>query len=447
MIHSLRFRLVVSFTLVILVTIGTVFFFINQVTQDEIRRFGEQADRMRAARMEIELSRYYFRQGDWKGIQPYVEQWGSLYGQRIILTDAGGMVVADSEGNLLGKLYDPNSVGSSLSPSWQAGDIGTLYITPTSSSEVNFTSLQVLFRAIGRFFIWGGLIAVAIALIMTFFLSRRTLAPVKALTSAAKRLGRGDFSQRVQVKDRSELGELANTFNSMASDLERAEQLRQNMVADIAHELRTPLSNIRGYLEAIRDGVIKPDADTIRSLNEEATLLSRLVEDLHELSLAEAGELKLICQVENIAELIKQTVAEVQTQAIAKGLLVSVDLPDNLPPVNIDPHRISQVLRNLLENAVAHTVIGDAITVTARQKDKYVEVSVTDTGEGIPAEDLPNIFERFYRVDKSRTRATGGTGLGLTITKRLVEAHGGRIEAHSELGQGSRFVFTLPVPE
>jgi len=447
MIHSLRFRLVVSFTLVILVTIGTVFFFINQVTQDEIRRFGEQADRMRAARMEIELSRYYFRQGDWKGIQPYVEQWGSLYGQRIILTDAGGMVVADSEGNLLGKLYDPNSVGSSLSPPWQAGGIGTLYITPTSSPEVNFTSLQVLFKAIGRFFIWGGLIAVAIALIMTFFLSRRTLAPVKALTSAAKRLGRGDFSQRVQVKDRSELGELANTFNSMASDLERAEQLRQNMVADIAHELRTPLSNIRGYLEAIRDGMIKPDADTIRSLNEEATLLSRLVEDLHELSLAEAGEIKLVCQVENIAELIKQTVAEVQAQATAKGLLVSVDLPDNLPPVNIDPHRISQVLRNLLENAVAHTVRGDAITVTARQKDKYVEVSVTDTGEGIPAEDLPNIFERFYRVDKSRTRATGGTGLGLTITKRLVEAHGGRIEAHSELGQGSRFVFTLPVPE
>jgi len=447
MIHSLRFRLVVSFTLVILVTIGTVFFFINQVTQDEIRRFGEQADRMRAARMEIELSRYYFRQGDWKGIQPYVEQWGSLYGQRIILTDAGGMVVADSEGDLLGKLYDPNSVGSSLSPPWQAGGIGTLYITPTSSPEVNFTSLQVLFKAIGRFFIWGGLIAVAIALIMTFFLSRRTLAPVKALTSAAKRLGRGDFSQRVQVKDRSELGELANTFNSMASDLERAEQLRQNMVADIAHELRTPLSNIRGYLEAIRDGMIKPDADTIRSLNEEATLLSRLVEDLHELSLAEAGEIKLVCQVENIAELIKQTVAEVQAQATAKGLLVSVDLPDNLPPVNIDPHRISQVLRNLLENAVAHTVRGDAITVTARQKDKYVEVSVTDTGEGIPAEDLPNIFERFYRVDKSRTRATGGTGLGLTITKRLVEAHGGRIEAHSELGQGSRFVFTLPVPE
>jgi len=443
MIHSLRFRLVAAFTLVILVTIGAVFFFINQATQGEIRRFGERIDQMRAGRMETQLVGYYLHEGDWEGIQPFVEQWGNLYGQRIILTDANGIVVADSEGGFLGELYNPSSTGRLLSSPWQSGDIGTLYITPESS--LDFTSLQILFGTIGRFFIWGSLIAVAIALIMTFFLSRRILAPVKALTSAAKRLGHGDFSQRVKVKDRSEVGELANTFNSMAGDLERAEQLRQNMVADVAHELRTPLSNIRGYLEAMRDGVIEPDADTIRSLDEEATLLSRLVDDLQELSLAEAGELKLVCQVENIGELIKQTVAGVQAQATAKSLSVSVDLPDKLPPVNIDSHRVSQVLSNLLENSVAHTARGDAITVTAKQKDNYLEVAVTDTGEGIPAEDLPNIFERFYRVDKSRARTTGGTGLGLTIAKRLVEAHGGKIEAHSELGKGSRFAFTLPL--
>jgi signal transduction histidine kinase len=301
--------------------------------------------------------------------------------------------------------------------------------------------------AIGRFFLWGGLVAVAIALLITFVLSRRILAPVKALTSVAKRLGRGDFSQRVQVKDKSEIGELAQTFNSMASDLERAERLQRNMVADIAHELRTPLSNIRGYLEAIRDGVIKPDAETIRSLDEEAVLLSRLVDDLQELSLAEAGELRLNCQAENIGGLINQTVAVVQTQATAKGLSVFIDLPSKLPSVNIDSHRISQVLRNLLDNAVAHTAKGGFITVAAKQRDNWVEVSVTDTGEGIPAEDLPNIFERFYRVDKSRARATGGSGLGLTIAKRLVEAHGGKIEAQSELGKGSRFSFTIPVSE
>jgi len=447
MINRLQFRLLAAFTLVILVTIGTVFFFINQATQDEIRRFGERVDQMRAGRMEMELVGYYLHQGDWEGIQPFVEQWSNLSGQRIMLTDINGMVVADSEGELLGELYDPDSPGRPISSPWQAGAIGTLYITPESSLEVSFTSLQILFKAIGLFFIWGGLIAVAIALVITFFLSRRILAPVRALTSAARRLGRGDFSQRVQVKDRSELGELADTFNSMAGDLERAEQLQRNMVADVAHELRTPLSNIRGYLEAVRDGVIKPDAAIIRSLDEEATLLSRLVDDLQELSLAEAGELKLICQAGNIGELIKQTVAGVQAQAAAKGLSVSIEMPDKLPPVNIDSHRISQVLRNLLDNALAHTAKGGTITVTAKQEGSWVEVAVIDTGEGIPAEDLPNIFERLYRVDKSRARATGGSGLGLTIAKRLVEAHGGEIKAISELGKGSCFSFTIPVSE
>ena len=444
MIHSLRFRLIAAFTLVILVTIGTVFFFINQTTQDEIRRFGERVDQMRADRIGAELSHYYSRQGDWRGIQSFVEQWGNIYGQQIILTDTNGMVVADSEAALLEKLYEPDSPGRRILSPRQAGAIGTLYIAPKSSTGVDFTSLQILIKTIGRFFIWGGLIAVAIALIMTFVLSRRILAPIQTLTLTARRLWQGDLSQRVEFHDKSEVGELAHAFNSMASDLERAEQLRRNITADVAHELRTPLSNIQGYLEAVQDGVIKPDGDTIHSLHEEATLLSRLVDDLQELSLAEAGKLKLVCQAEDITELIKHAVAAVQAQVATKGLSISVNLPDRLPPVNIDRHRISQVLRNLLENAMAHTAEGD-INVTAAQQSSWLEISVVDTGEGIPAKALPNIFERFYRVDKSRTRATGGSGLGLTIAKRLVEAHGGKIEAQSELGKGSRFSFTVPI--
>jgi signal transduction histidine kinase len=174
-------------------------------------------------------------------------------------------------------------------------------------------------------------------------------------------------------------------------------------------------------------------------------LLSRLVDDLQELSLAEAGKLKLNRQPEQIAELIKQTMTAVQVQAKSKGLSLSADLPDNLPLADIDDQRITQVLHNLVENAIAHTPKGGAITIKARQLETLVEISVADTGEGIPADDLPNIFERFYRVDKSRARATGGTGLGLTIAKRMVEAHGGKIAVQSELGKGSRFAFTLPI--
>ncbi len=479
MIHSLHFRLLAAFALVIIVTIGSVFFFTYRTTRGEISRFEERIESMRARRVGFELSSYYYRQGGWEGIQPFVAQWGNLYGRRIILTDTEGVVVADSEEELLDQPYVSDAPGIPLSPLSEipmpppsgipmpspsgiplsppseipapppsgTDIIGTLYINPGSSPELDFASLHIVYRAIGRFFLWGGLLAIAIALLLTFVLSRRILAPVKALTHAASRLGKGDFSQRVHTGDKGEVGELAQSFNSMADDLERAEQSRRHMVADVAHELRTPLSNLSGYLEAIRDGVLKPDADTIRSLDEEASSLSRLVDDLQELSLADADELKLVCQQEDVTRLIKQAVAALQPQAAAKDLKVSINLPDNLPTVNADSHRIRQVLHNLLENALAHTSQGGSITVTAWPEDNQVKISVVDTGEGIPAEDLPNIFERFYRVDKSRTRATGGSGLGLTIAKRLVEAHGGKIEVESEPGKGSSFTFSLPVSE
>jgi len=378
-IHSLQFRLLVAFTLVILVTIGAVFFLISWGTGGEIRHYWERSEQIRIARMELVMARHYHEHGGWAGIQPFVEQGGSLYTRRIILTDASGTVVADSEGDLLGEHYQPDAPGMILKTPGGREIMGTLYITPGPLTGADATSPYGLAKTISHFLLWGGLLAIAIALVITFSLSRRILAPVKALTLTASRLGQGDFSQRVQVEDKGEVGELAQAFNAMASDLERAEQLKRNMVADVAHELRTPLSNIGGYLEAVRDGIIKPDADTIRSLEEEVTLLSRLVDELQELSLTEAGELKLDYQPEDIAELINQVVTTVQTQASAKGLSLSTDLPDKLPPVNIDSHRISQVLRNLLENAAAHTTKGDAITVTARQRGSWVGITVADT--------------------------------------------------------------------
>jgi len=443
MIHSLQFRLMAAFTLVILVTVGAVFFFVMRSTGGEIQQYEERGEQIRSARMEHVLSSYYSRRGDWTGIQPFVEQMGALYGQRIVLTDSKGIVVADSQGDLVGKPYHTSSPGRALPSRWGEGNMGMLYMSPLAES----TSAQSLYEPIERFLLWGGLLAVAIALILTFVLSRRILAPIRALTMTAKRLGQGDFSPRVKFGDKGEVGELAQAFNSMAGNLERAEKLRRNLVADTAHELRTPLSNIQGYLEAIRDGVVEPDAATINSLYEEVILLSRLIDDLQELALAEAGELKLVRQTEDIIGVINQTVSAMQAQTTAKGVSLLAELPGGLPLCDIDSYRISQVLHNLLDNAAAHTPRGGIITVAARWRGKWVEINVSDTGEGIPAEELPNIFERFYRVDKSRARATGGYGLGLTIAKRLVEAHGGKIEVQSEVGKGSRFTFTVPVSE
>ena len=456
MIHSLRFRLLIAFLAVILVTIGTVSLFVSLRTSGEIGRFEERREEAHFARLLYSLTRYYSEQGDWAGIQSKVEEMGNLYGRRIVLTDRSGVVIADSTGELIGQPYQPSSERALLLPTLPPPPhpflpppptitevSGTVYIGPESSTDP--ASPRFLSHSITQFILWGCLIGGGVALVMTLVLSRRILSPIKALTEAARRLGRGDFSQRLEPKDKGEVGELARAFNSMASDLERAEQLRRNMVADVAHELRTPLSNIRGYLEAVNDGLMKPDAEAIQSLDEEAARLARLVDELQELSLAEAGELKLECQSEDITELLNRSVSAFQAQAASKGVSLSLDLGSKLPPVNIDSQRMAQVLYNLLDNAMAHTESGDAITISALQKENWVEVAVTDTGEGIPDEDLPDIFERFYRVDKSRARATGGSGLGLTIAKGLVEAHGGEIKARSEPGKGSRFSFTIPI--
>jgi signal transduction histidine kinase len=467
--HSLNFRLLAAFATVIVVIIGTVFFFTYRTTRGEINRIEDRLQTAQDTRVETELIRYYQFAGTWDGVQPQVVQLGKLYNSRIIMTDNAGMVLADSDGKLIGTKYITKESGRALgttigrfnsalgigqnsvatdptsTPVTATFATGVLYITHGDSADINRASLQITYNTIGRFFLWGALLAVAIALILTFFLSRRILAPVKALTNATREFGKGNFSHRVDSKDEGEMGELARSFNAMADDLERNERLRRNMTADIAHELRTPLSNLRGYLEAASDGLVKMDDAAVHSLGEEASSLSRLVDDLQELSLADAGELKLIIQPEDISHLITETVTVLQAKASVKNINISTDLPSKLPEANVDSHRIKQVLYNLLDNAVAHTGPEGRITVTARQEEDCLYISVADTGEGIPAEDLPLIFERFYRVDKSRTRATGGTGLGLTIAKRLVEAHGGRIDVRSRSGQGTTFTFSLPI--
>ncbi len=455
MIHSLRFRLLISFLAVILITVGTVSFFVARSSWDQIRAYEEQTNNTRETRAASLISSYYTTNGDWDGIQDLVTTLAAMEQRRIIITDANNIVIADSENSLLGKVYHQEEKGIQLykrmfgmppmlgqqGQNNPANLVATLYVSPLTSTVTG------LIRSINIFLLWGALLAVIIALIITFFISRRITSPIQALTNSARRLGKGDFSQRVTIKSKDEVGELAQTFNLMAGNLEHTEKLRSNMVADVAHELRTPLSNVSGYLEAIRDEVVKPDKATIASLSEEVALLTRLVEDLQELTLADAGELKMVRQPEDIAQLIAQSVTVIQPKIDSKGLTISTDVQDKLPPINIDYYRIGQVLRNLLENAYKHTASGGKIAVIAHQENKLVKISVTDTGEGIPPEDLPNMFERFYRVDKSRARAGGGSGLGLTIVKRLVEAHGGSVAVESKLGKGSTLTFTLPLDQ
>lgn len=284
----------------------------------------------------------------------------------------------------------------------------------------------------------------ALALVLILTLSRAVLRPVRDLTAAARRMARGDLSTRVVTGARDEIGQLARSFNAMADALGLQETLRRNLVSDVAHELRTPLTNLRCQIEALEDGLAQPDAATLRSLRDETLLLARLVEDLQQLSLAEAGALRLTLEPLAPAELVESALTASRSAAAMAGVtLESKVLP--LPPVMADRERVAQVLRNLLTNALQHTPAGGSVTLHARFVDGAVQFAVCDTGPGIPAEHLALVFERFHRVDPSRARATGGAGLGLAIVRRLVEVHGGTVRAESEVGKGASFSFTLPL--
>jgi signal transduction histidine kinase len=256
-------------------------------------------------------------------------------------------------------------------------------------------------------------------------------------------MARGDLTQRVKVTSSDEIAELGNAFNTMASSLARTDQLRRNLVADVAHELRTPLTSVLGSLEAMRDGVAEPTPEFLASAYEEGLLLKRLVNDLQELSLAEAGQFHLDRQPVALLGVVEGAAHALANQAQAKEIAIPITVPSDLI-ADVDSERIGQVLRNLLTNAIAFTPVYGRVEISAHPSDDWVQVSVKDTGVGIAAEDLPFVFERFYRADKSRTRATGGAGLGLAIAKQWVEAHGGKIQVESELGRGTTFTFTLP---
>lgn len=296
---------------------------------------------------------------------------------------------------------------------------------------------------------WGLLaasgLAALVAIGLTLVLSRRVLRPVLALTHAARNMENGDLSQRVRVPARGEIGRLAHAFNAMAEALQRNEDVRRTMVSDIAHELRTPLTNVRGYLEAVQDGVLALDDGIVALLHEETMLLNGLVQDLQELALAEAGKLHFELQPLSLAACIDRTVTMLQPSAQSRCITLVAEVPDDLPLAYADTRRVGQVLRNLISNGIKYTPEAGAVRITSWAQPHAVAVSVSDTGNGIAAEHLPYLFERFYRVDPSRSRNTGGAGLGLAICKQLIETQGGKIEVASTLGKGTTFTFTLPL--
>ena len=442
--RSLRLRLLIAIGLVVVVALGVTAFVATQRALGEFQNYIQETGSLRFHRFTEILSQVYGQSSNWGGAQAEVERMAQISGQRVLVADEQGTIVGDSEHKLAGQTVNPGWARFGSGIEWQDRRVGTLYVNPVAGPDpIDLAFISALNRSV----LLGALVAGVAAILVTLVLASGILRPVERLTAAARLMKTGDLSVRVSVDSRDEIGELANAFNAMAGSLAEQEQLRRNMIGDIAHELRTPLTNLRGYLEAARDGLLEPDAALVDNLYEETMLLQRLVADLQELALAEAGQLTLVPQAVALPAIAEQALGILRPQADAKGVSLHAELPPDLPLVCVDPARLGQVLRNLLSNALLHTPPGGTITVVGQAKAQEVRISVSDSGSGVRPEDLPYVFDRFYRADKSRARQTGGAGLGLAIVKQLVLAHGGTVSASSAPGQGSTFTFTIPLAQ
>jgi signal transduction histidine kinase len=320
--------------------------------------------------------------------------------------------------------------------------------TPTQNPPPSTSGLENFRIVVEQSLLIAGFAALAAAIVVSLYVSRRIVEPLQELSLVSHRLAQGYYRERTVIQSDDEMADLSSSINQLADALEQTEQRRLTLLADVAHELRTPLTTIEGYMEGLIDGVIEPEPETFAMIQHEATRLKWLIQELALLSRAEAGQLRVDTKPVALQEIIQNVVAQFRPQFAAQDITLNLDLPYIPTIVRADADRIEQVLINLLANGLQYTPSSGIVTIRVTPSDYFVEVSVHDSGIGVPSEHLPHIFERFYRVDKSRARTSGGTGIGLTIARHLVYAHGGEIWAESQgVGHGASFYFTLPVEE
>ena len=362
---------------------------------------------------------------------------GKLFLAHLLVIVVGMVTLFAATLSIAPTLFD-RLMGGMMGPG--ASSVGGMMagMAETTTQAFRAAMLQALLLSTGA--------ATLAAVVVSLFVSTRIVTPIQRLLAASQRIASGHYAERVPTTDPDELGALAVQFNTMAAELEAAERRRVALIGDVAHELRTPLATIEGYTEGLLDGVVAPGAETWALLHDEAGRLRRLVQELQELSRAEARQLPLQLRLCPPAKLVEQAVRRIAPQFAEKGVTLSTDVPAELPPVQADADRIIQVLLNLLGNALRYTPAGGRVHVSSERQQDAVTVHVADTGIGIAPEHLPHLFERFYRVDKARSRALGGSGIGLTISRAIIEAHDGQIWAASNgMSQGATFSFMIPV--
>lgn len=452
----MRLRLILSFIGVVLVAILSTVLIVYINTPAQVQSFMMQGTMQGLDKLAADLESYYQTQGSWQGVESILPAGGAgmmgaghgngMMGQRLILADNKTRILVDSADNRIGENLTASEMDASVVLKNKAGKI-IGYLLANGGMGYSNAAQKPLITRLNQAALQAGALALMIAALLAIVLAEGVIRPVRQLQKAAERVAKGDWSQAVPVKGRDELSDLASSFNAMVTSLRLSEERRRGMTADIAHELRTPLAVQRAHLEALQDGIYPMTPENLQTVLDQNVLLERLVDDLRTLALADAGELRLEPRAVNVVEFLIGMQERFRPSAEEHQLTLTITENGECPPVMADPDRLTQIFTNLVGNAIRYTPAGGEIQMGVVCKDGSIHFTVSDNGPGIPPEALANVFERFYRADKSRSREDGGSGLGLAIARQLAIAQGGTLTAENRPEGGARFTLILPAAD
>lgn len=471
---NIKQRLLLFFAIVVCACGVTTFVLVRQATESQFRSFVFSGDAGKAKIYAGILAEYYTQHGGWEGLQSFLSEMpdfvfaqleerikgeqsfspvpsyssptlSALLSDRIAVADAAGHIVADTSGKLLGTVHPEAHLAQGVPIMADFRQVGTVLVGSMVDSSFTGANERFLIQ-VARSLALAVAVSMAIAVLLGLAFSVQMTRPLASLNEAVRKIAAGDLSVVVPVSGRDEVASLSASFNAMAGELRRLDESKRRIIADSAHELRTPVTLIRGSLEAMLDGIYPTDEATIRSVYDETLRLSRLIDMLRELELIDSGELKLDFGDIDLAAAMEKAANLFRTASGEKAIDIEVLSPqDHALTVSVDPLRFDEVLYNLIENAIKYAPRGGMVAIAVRSEGEIVRISVDDSGPGIPEAEREKVFERFYRTDKSRAQDSGGRGLGLSIAYEIVKAHGGSIHVEGSPLGGSSFVVALPL--
>ena len=453
--NSLVFKITVSFSLVLVGTLLSLGVYLQHVAKIESDNIQNEYNQLKVERIQRLLDSITSTQPmNLRDVQRKLMDYSKISGANIKLYDENNIEVFDTSkglnvnnnrrnpifkviptslGGMIVEVNQPNLVSIQAISASDTQEDQLIQTDPPISNIVNqvVKSIAII-----------GILSIMTSIAIIWIISRRTLNPITNIVNTSKYLSKGDFTKRIDQSVSGELSEIVTAFNYMASELQKLDEQRKIMIADIAHELRTPMTNLKGYIEGWSDGIIKPDNETLKILDYQVNTLSKIIDDLSTLSLAESGMLSL-----NISEFeLNNKISEIINNFKLRSESQNINIINNITPditINYDPQRFTQIVTNILNNSILATDDGGIISFSTSTNNNNLLLKISDNGTGIPKDELPYIFDRFYRTDKSRNRQSGGSGLGLSIVKYLIESHNGTIKINSELSKGTEVLIFI----